>query len=299
MNLFRYALLVFIGACSYGTLSTIMKLALEEGFTVPQIIGGQYFFGWSLLVIATVLFSRHKVSMRHILVLLACGLTLSCTSITYGITVGELPASIAVVFLFQFTWIGVLLEALVTRTFPERTKLVSVLLLLIGTVFAGGLADHGLSGMTWKGAVFGMISAISFALYIFVSGRVATEVPVLNKSLTMTTGAMVVVFMMFPPTFIVDGTLGAGLWKYGITMGLLGIIIPVVFFGIGVPKVGSGIGTILGAAELPAAVVMSVAVLNEQVTWLQWFGIIIIFAGICLPQLSLVQRARIKQSKAS
>ncbi|MBN3522972.1 EamA family transporter [Paenibacillus apiarius] len=299
MNLFRYALLVFIGACSYGTLSTIMKLAIGEGFTVPQIIGAQYFFGWSLLVMATVLFSRHKVSLRHIVVLLACGLSLSCTSITYGITVGELPASIAVVFLFQFTWIGVLLEALVTRTFPERTKLVSVLFLLIGTVFAGGLADHGLSGLTWKGAAFGIISALSFALYIFVSGRVATEVPVLNKSLTMTTGAMMIVFMMFPPAFIVDGTLGAGLWKYGITMGLLGIIIPVVFFGIGVPKVGSGIGTILGAAELPAAVIMSVAVLNEQVTWLQWTGIIIIFAGICLPQLSLAQRMRSRQSKAS
>ncbi len=292
MKLLQCALLVFLGACSYGTLSSIMKLGIGEGFTVPEIVGGQYFFGWLMLVVMTLLFSRHKLRWKQAAVLLACGLSVSCTSITYGLAVGELPASIAVVFLFQFTWIGVLLEAVVTRTRPEPMKIISVIILLIGTVFAGGLADHGLSGLSWKGAVFGMISAISFAIYIFVSGRVATDVPILTKSLSMITGAMVVVFLMFPPAFIMDGTLVDGLWKFGLPMGLLGIIIPVIFFGIGVPKIGSGLGTILGAAELPAAVVMSVLVLREQVTMLQWAGIVLILGGICLPQLTLVNQKK-------
>ncbi|MBG9737144.1 EamA family transporter [Paenibacillus alvei] len=293
MKLLQYALLVFLGACSYGTLSSIMKLGIREGFTVPEIVGGQYFFGWLMLVGMALLFSRYKLRWKQAAVLLACGLSVSCTSITYGLAVGELPASIAVVFLFQFTWIGVLLESIVTRTRPERMKVISVVILLVGTVFAGGLADHGLSGLSWKGSIFGMISAISFAVYIFVSGRVATDVPILTKSLSMITGAMLVVFLMFPPAFIFDGTLSSGLWKFGLPMGLLGIIIPVIFFGIGVPKIGSGLGTILGAAELPAAVIMSVLVLREQVTVLQWAGIVLIFAGICLPQLTLFQHKRL------
>ncbi|MCU6340081.1 hypothetical protein KW823_26570, partial [Enterobacter quasiroggenkampii] len=82
------------------------------------------------------------------------------------------------------------------------------------------------------------------------------------------------------------------LWKFGLPMGLLGIIIPVIFFGIGVPKIGSGLGTILGAAELPAAVVMSVLVLRGQVTMLQGGGIVLIFGGICLPQLALVNQKK-------
>lgn len=298
MKLFRYALLVFIGACSYGTLSSIMKLGIGEGYTVPQIIGSQYFFGWLLLAAAALLFSRRRVSGKQVLVLLACGLSVSCTSISYGIAVEQLPASIAVVFLFQFTWIGVLLEALINRAWPDRAKLFSVLILLVGTVLAGGLADHGLSGLTAKGAIFGLISAVSFAFYIMVNGRVATDMPILNKSLSLTTGAAASLFLVFPPTFLADGALASGLWKYGLVMGLLGVLVPGVFFGLGVPKIGPGLGTILGAAELPAAVIMSVTVLQEQVSWLQWAGLALIFAGICLPQLAYVRQERHRPAPA-
>ena len=48
---------------------------------------------------------------------------MSMTGIFYAISVEELPASIAVVLLFQFTWIGVVIEAIANRTFPSREKL--------------------------------------------------------------------------------------------------------------------------------------------------------------------------------
>jgi drug/metabolite transporter (DMT)-like permease len=48
--------------------------------------------------------------------------------------------------------------------------------------------------------------------------------------------------------------------------------------------VGVGLGTILCAAELPSAMVVSVIFLNEQVTSLQWFGMCLIIVGIALPE---------------
>ncbi|UHA72387.1 EamA family transporter [Paenibacillus sp. 481] len=292
MVAFRYALLVFLGACSYGAVSTMMKLGIQAGFTVQQLIGGQYVFGWLLLLVLTGLFSRHKMGLKHVLLLLGCGLSVCFTSITYGVAVAELPASIAVVFLFQFTWIGILLDAIVSRRRPDNGQIGAVAILLVGTVLAGGLLEQGISGLTWKGALFGILSAVSFALYIFVSGRAAVTVPVLNRSLTMITSAMLVVFILFPPTFIWDGALLSGLWKYGLAIGLLGIVIPVIFFGIGIPRIGTSLGTILGAAELPAAVIVSVIILQEQVTGLQWLGIVLIFIGICVPQIAVAVRQR-------
>jgi hypothetical protein len=44
MNRLKYSLLVLIGACSYGILSTIMKFAYAEGFHINEVIGSQYFF---------------------------------------------------------------------------------------------------------------------------------------------------------------------------------------------------------------------------------------------------------------
>jgi hypothetical protein len=40
-------LLVFIGAASFGLLSTIVKLAYAEGYTLGEITGTQSFREWS------------------------------------------------------------------------------------------------------------------------------------------------------------------------------------------------------------------------------------------------------------
>lgn len=285
MKLLKYALLVFLGACSYGSLSTIIKLGMNEGFRMQQLVGSQYFFGWCMLLLIVLFFSRKKLGLKVGLSLLGAGITISLTGIFYGFAVEQLPASIAIVLLFQFTWIGVILEAVVDRKFPSREKCISMVILLIGTVLAGGILEPGVGGMTASGVIFGLLSAVSFALYIFVSGRVATQVPAVNKSLYMTTSAMIIILTVFSPSFIYDGTITDGLWKYGLPLGLLGIVIPVVFFSIGVPKLGSGLGAILGAAELPAAVVASVLVLQEDVSLLRWIGIIIVLLGIATPQL--------------
>ncbi|CAM3559143.1 DMT family transporter [Paenibacillus glucanolyticus] len=285
MRLLKYALLVFLGACSYGSLSTIIKLGMKDGFGMQQLVGSQYFFGWCMLLLSVLLFSRKKLGMKLGLTLLVAGIPISLTGIFYGFAVEELPASIAIVLLFQFTWIGVILEAIVDRKFPSREKCISMVILLIGTILAGGILEPSVGGITAKGVIFGLMSAVSFAFYIFVSGRVATQVPAVNKSLYMTTSALIIILMVFSPSFIYDGAIPDGLWKFGLPLGLLGIVIPVLFFSIGVPKLGSGLGAILGAAELPAAVVASVLILHEEVSLLRWVGIIVVLLGIATPQL--------------
>lgn len=39
----KYALLVFLGGCSYGILSTIVKIAYAAGLTPAEVCGGQVF----------------------------------------------------------------------------------------------------------------------------------------------------------------------------------------------------------------------------------------------------------------
>lgn len=138
MNKLKFSLVVLLGACSYGVLSSILKIGFLNGFSFPELLGGQYVFGWFGLLLLVITFSRYKVSSKNILSLLAVGTTMSLTSIFYGLSVKELPASIAIVLLFQFTWMGVLIEAIANKTFPSREKVLSILILFVGTVFAGG-----------------------------------------------------------------------------------------------------------------------------------------------------------------
>ncbi|QKH08974.1 DMT family transporter [Bacillus cereus] len=292
MEKFKYSLLVLFGACSYGILSTIFKLGFINGFSAHQLLGGQYVFGWIGLFLLVLFFSHHKVTKKHFFSLLTVGTTMSMTGIFYAISVEELPASIAVVLLFQFTWIGVIIEAIANRTFPSRDKIISILILFAGTLFAGGVFEGLGQSFSTKGIIFGLLAAVSFSFYVFASGRVATDVPPYTKSFLMTTSATLIVCLFFPPTFLTDGALQAGLWKYAFFLGLFGVVVPVICFSIGVPKVGTGLSTILGAAELPTAIIASITLVHEVVTFMQWIGIIFILVGIFTPQLLTARKER-------
>ncbi len=74
--------------------------------------------------------------------------------------------------------------------------------------------------------------------------------------------------------------------------GLFGVVVPVICFSIGVPKVGTGLGTILGAAELPTAIIASITLVHEVVTFMQWIGIIVILLGIFTPQLLTARKEK-------
>ena len=79
----RYSLLVLLGACSYGILAIFVKLAYAEGFSLGEVIGSQYLFGWIILLAITLLFSRHRVPLKQALILFVAGTSASFTGIFY------------------------------------------------------------------------------------------------------------------------------------------------------------------------------------------------------------------------
>jgi len=289
----RYMLLVFFGACSYGILSTIVKLAYSQGFSPSQVIGGQMVFGFLLTWIPALFFLRTKPQKRLLLLLAGVGIAVGTTGILYYNSLQYIPASLAILLLFQFTWMGVLAEAIMTHKRPDKPTLGSLLLLFLGTMLAGGLLENeGLQQFQPLGIMFGLLSAVSYTLFIIFSGKTALSVNPWLRSSSMSTGSLLLTCLIYPPVFLIDGTLWEGLFPYVFLLALFGILIPTACFNFGVPHVGAGMATILGAAELPTAVFASAIVLQEQVSWLQVAGVAIILLGIILPKL--VQRKQPK-----
>src|SRR5690606_33145805 len=115
----KNALLVLLGACSFGILSTFVRLAYGEGYTLGEVTGVQVFFGmltlWILFLSgkATGLVKeRPKKGKDAIWKLIVSGFSTGLVSITYYKCVELVPASIAIILLMQFVWIGVLIELL-------------------------------------------------------------------------------------------------------------------------------------------------------------------------------------------
>ncbi|MTI30571.1 EamA family transporter, partial [Xanthovirga aplysinae] len=288
----RAMLIVFLGACSYGILSTIVKLSYKVGFTVQEVTGIQLLLGaitfWLINGVQHLLMRKegsrmahqNKLTLKEKGKLLLMGMPIGLTSITYYICVRYVPASLAILFLFQFTWIGMLLESIISGRRPSRLQLVSLFFLLFGTFLATGITSVGWENFNVPGVFFGLLAALSYALFIFFNSRANSNVPTITRNQWMLTGAVLISLPIFPPEFIFNGALGKGLIAYGIPLALFGAIIPPFFYAIGVPKTGVNMASVLSAAELPVAVFVSSMVLKETVSFSQWMGVIIILAGI-------------------
>ena len=290
-----FPLLVFLGGCSFGPSSSVIKMAYEAGFAANDVVMSQYLFGWMMMaVLAGGLFAasaaRKKAAApkmpraKNVIGIGAVGISIALVSTCYIFALQTVPAHIAVILLFQYTWIDIILEALYTRKLPHISMVTSVLILVAGTLLAacvGAGAEH----LDPIGILFGIGSAFFYAIYIFLLGKVDVEVHPITRSFCILSFALLFLICIFTPAYFTSGVLADGLWKYGILIGILGCAIPSFFFAIGTPKISTGAATILSSSELPAGIICSVIILSEAVTPLQWAGVVLLFFGIAFPYL--------------
>jgi drug/metabolite transporter (DMT)-like permease len=277
-------LFVLLGAASYGVLSTIVKLSYQAGFLPGEITGSQVLFGAATLwMLCLATGSWRPARPIEMLKLLAGGSFTGLTGVFYYYSLQLLDASFAVLLLFQFTWMGMLLDWLRGKK-PSGYKGAAVLFILVGTLMASGLLQGGADHVSWLGIGLGLLSAASYTLFIDVSGKLATGLPAMQRSALMITGAAVVVSMIYPPDFLWSGALHEGLWLWGLLLSLFGMILPTYLFAKGAPQLDTGLSAILGSIELPVVIVCSSLLLNEASGLPQWLGIVLILAGMAVAE---------------
>lgn len=289
-----YPLLIIIASSSYGILSTIVKVAMQHGFTSAEAITSQYLFGFLLALVLFIATQRTlpKVTKSGALTLVFAGILTAITGILYGASLNYLPASLAVVMLFQFTWIGLLMDCIIKRRFFSRVEVISLAFLLAGTIFAAGVIDVDLTQISWQGWALGLAAAFNFAAFLQINARPVAGITMVGRTFILSIVALLFVSIFLTPEIIWNGQLTAGLWKFGIVLGLFGIILPILLFSIAAPKVGGALVSILSAMELPVAIIVSVLVLKETLTIVQVGGIILVLIGMVLPSYFAARKNR-------
>lgn len=287
---------VFLGACSFGILSTIVKTAYSHGFELGDVTGSQTFFGMSILWLfyligrlkkkkqcddSETIVSKKKSPAWKILV---AGIFTGLVGIFYYKCVSLIPASVAIILLMQNVWISILIERLVFKKSPSKIQVLAMVIVLAGTVLAAGLFEGHIQ-IEPMGFVYGLLAALSYSIFIITSGRVGNDYAVVHKSALMITGACAITFILFPPITLFSKIFCGGLFPWGFALAVFGTVIPPFLFSKGVPMTGVSLGSILGAAELPVAVIASSIVLSEYVSPLQIVGVLAILSAIIISNL--------------
>ena len=297
MDKLKGSLAVFIGGASFGVLSTFVKKAYKAGFTLGEVTGSQALFGaiflWMAYLISQIGKERKPTTLRKdskgLLVL--AGLSTGLVSVLYYQCVQLVPASIAIILLMQYIWIGAILEFLLFKKPPSKIQLIGCVLIIIGTLFSTGLFEKEVPSLTPAGLLYGFGAATSFASFMILNGRIGKDYPIVLKSALMVTGALILIVLLLRPVGLLSFEILYNLFPYGFFLALFGTIIPPLLFAYGMPKTGYSLGSILSAVELPVAVSMSYLILGEYVSGWQWFGLVFILAVIVTIQLQKPKKA--------
>ncbi|MCX8600954.1 MULTISPECIES: EamA family transporter [unclassified Gilliamella] len=297
---FLGGLLVFLGACSFGVLSSIVKTAYKAGYSLGEVTGVQCFLGmlilWGIHLIVKTLHKSKSNSEKELNQPLtkkwkvcAVGIFPGLVGICYYQCVQLVPASIAIILLMQYLWISVIIDFVIFKNKPSFIQIVTVIVIIVGSALAAGIFNEDIR-LNLFGCMFGLLAAIMYSLFITTSSNIGNELPKLEKSALMITGACIVTFLIFPPMFFFKINIHDQLYQLGFLLALLGTVLPPFLFSVGIPKIGISFSAILSAAELPVAVTCSYFYLKESVYFNQWVGVLIILLAIALPNLIHIKK---------
>lgn len=286
-----YGLLILIGSVCYGIQSSLVKILYRYGITMWQVLLLEYMLG--SIIFLTYVFIRERKELFSlsffslfklwILAILGPGLT----SVFYYLALSYLPASLGVVFLFQYLIFIVIFDKLLNKSPISLFQIMAMILIFLGTLLAVDLFSIDLQGFEWKGAFFGILAAFSYAIFLFFTEETSHISTPAVRSAIISTSIMIAAFIVKSP-FEVFSKIEVSFSTFiflGLIVTLIGQVIPMIAFNIGVPKVGSQLAGIISSFELPAAILFASVLLKENIEWTQWIGIIFITIAIVVSEL--------------
>lgn len=284
----KASLEVFLGGASYGVMATTYKLAYAAGFTSSQVVAGQAWGGFALFVLACLIGLARGKKPQHIdrataLKLMGTGALTCMTSILYCYAMSKLPVPVALTLLFQFTWIGTVIQVIITHQPPKISQVAAAVTILVGTVFASGVYQTGILGYDPVALLCGFGAAICCASFVTLSGRVKARCSTEQRGAIVCAGTVIMSHVV-SPLFIVSGVMLQGFAPYSLVTGLFGLFLPVMLFGLGTPYLTPGISTIMTSAELPAGLLVAMLALGTPMSLVEWLGVAVILAGVVLSQ---------------
>lgn len=292
------SIFVFLGACSFGVLSTIVKTAYSHGYTLGEVTAAQTLLGmitlWIFFFIGKIRTGKNeKKEHTPYWQMLLAGACTGLVGIFYYKCVSLIPASVAIILLMQNVWMSIIIEKFLFKKNPGRKQIISVILVLAGTVLAAGIFKNGIE-MDFRGLLYGLLAAFSYSIFMIANGRLGNDLSVSHKSALMVTGACLITMILFPPVTLAEKLISGGLLSWGYALALFGMIIPPFLFAKGVPMTGVALSAILGSAELPVAVLASSVFLKEDVSIVQLTGVVIILFAVIYPNSDFSRKAKLK-----
>lgn len=275
-------IMVALGAISYGVPATLFKLANRAG-----VESGPLLF-WSFLSSAIVLtiiqlvhgqpLHQQTADRRQIGWVLLAGTASGFTNTFYMLALQTIPVAVAAVMLMQSVWLSVLLGALVQHRRPTRMQVLSIIVVLIGTVLAADLLPVT-APIAWSGLGLSFLAAVAYAVTIQATASLGNQLQPLTKTWLLGLGALGLITVVWGPQLLTTPVTLAAI-KWGGITAFFSLVLPLACYSFFMPQLALGVGPILSSLELPASIVVAYLVLREPVSGWQLVGVGLIILAV-------------------
>lgn len=286
--MYKYIIVVAVGACSYGALASFAKLAYAQGYSAGEITLAQALIGAIVLWSASFVqqFKNKEQDRKENIKLLLAGTSMGASAYTYYLSIEYIPASLSIVLLMQMTWMSILIDYLFFKVKISLKQILASVFIIAGSILAGNLINLNNINLSFVGISLGMSAALIYSVYVIFTTKLGKNVSMFKKSALMTTGSAMMIFLINAKSIVTSKHLDFGLLKWGLMLAFFGTIIPPLCFSKGMPKIGAGLSSILLTLELPCVILCAYLILGEQVSFLQIMGICIMLTAIIILNLS-------------
>jgi len=268
--------LALLSATAFGVMPVLTKLVYRDGVGVLGVLSLR--FSLAALVLLAIARARGEALPRGRTLLglvLLGGVGYTVEAACYFLALERVGAGLTALLLYFYPALVVVLAAVLLGVRPRPAGLLCVAGATAGTVLTVGPVEGG----QLAGVLLGLGAALSYALYIVASSRLAAGVgPFATSGVVMGSCAVVYDTVALAAGAAVPHRAGAWLALLGVA--LVGTVVAVSAFFAALERLGAADTAVVSTFEPVVSVMVAAAVLGEHLGPAQLSGAVLVLAAV-------------------
>ena len=283
-----YLILPIISGILYGSSGIFVRTLTQNGIDATTLLFLRFSIAIPVMVIAILATNKKqlKIKLSDIKLLIITAMGIIGLNVLYNIAMNTISLSIAAVLLSSDPVFVLIIAYLIFKEKITKSKVLSIILVLIGCILTTGLIEGNASNVTGIGIIGGIGAAIFWAIYMMGSKKALENglhtYTILLYSILINT-IVLIPFTSFNQitTFVNADILGNTIFL--ILHSTLSFAIPYILLTVSIKYMDSGSASIFtSGAEPLAALIFGMLFYSEIPTILMFSGIILTIIALAI-----------------
>lgn len=273
-----------LSGIAFGLLGVLAKLGYAQGMSVGLVLQCRFLFG-AAFIFLFLLVRRPgllRLDPRGLVMVAAIGMVLYYAQSTFFFrSVGYIPISTTVLILYGYPVTVTLLSVPLYKL--RLTRLLAISLALVSAGLCLICYDAFLRELNATGLLYAFGALGTFTIYLTLVQRVMRGRHPLSVSFYMILFTGLTFLVVHGPSTL--ATLRPENLPVALGLGLIPTAVSVTLLFLAIERIGSAHASIFSSLEPAAALIAAHLILGEPIVALQVVGMLLILAGIILPNL--------------